>query len=316
MLGLGLASSHAPAIFCPKEVWPKAYRTNMPDYMLNSQPHTAALETPEVIEGYIQRINAAFEALRKQIEQYRPDALIVVGDDQRDMFNESNNPAICLYTGNEIWGSSDSRYMETAAEQSRIHLPVHTDLARFLLKGLTRRGFDISQSTKLQPLGRHPERGTSHMLVLPMPRLVPKLDVPVIPIFLNEYYPPLPTAERCWDLGVAIADVLAARPERVAIYASGGMSHDPNGPRCGWIDEPLDRWVLERIEQNRGSELTSLFTFDSATLRGGTGELRAWIVAAGACQWPGVVLDYIPAHHAKTGLGFCYWPARRAGEPA
>ena len=252
MLGLGLASSHAPAIFCPKEVWPKAYRTNMPDYMLNSQPHTAALETPEVIAGYIKRID----------------------------------------------------------------VPVHVDLANVLLKGLTRRGFDIAQSSKLQPLGRHPERGTSHMLVLPMPRLAPKLDVPVIPIFLNEYYPPLPTAERCWDLGVAMADVLATRPERVAIYASGGMSHDPNGPRCGWIDEPLDRWVLERIEQNRGNELTNLFTFDSATLRGGTGELRAWIVAAGACQWPGVVLDYIPAHHAKTGLGFCYWPARAGTEPA
>src|SRR5215469_14320220 len=152
MLGLGLASSHAPAIFCPKEVWPKAYRTNMPDYMLNSQPHTAALETPEVIAGYIKRIDAAFEALRKQIEAFRPDALIVVGDDQRDMFNESNNPAICIYNGKEIWGSSDSRYMETPADQSRIDLPVHVDLATFLLKGLTHRGFDIAQSSKLQPL--------------------------------------------------------------------------------------------------------------------------------------------------------------------
>lgn len=72
MLGLGLASSHAPAIFCSKEVWPKAYRTNMPDYMLNSPPHTAALETPEVIDGYIKRINAAFDALRAQIEAYKP----------------------------------------------------------------------------------------------------------------------------------------------------------------------------------------------------------------------------------------------------
>ena len=71
MLGLGLASSHAPAIFCPKEVWPKAYRTNMPDYMLNSQPHTAALETPEVIEGYIKPINAAFAAFGINPSFYR-----------------------------------------------------------------------------------------------------------------------------------------------------------------------------------------------------------------------------------------------------
>ncbi len=307
MLGLGLASSHAPAMFCPAELWPKAYQA-MPDYMKGSQPHTARLETPEVIAGYIKRIDTAFATLRAQIEAYKPDALIVVGDDQRDMFNESNNPAICLYTGEELWGVSAPRYMELPLEKSRIDLRVHTALARHLLKDLIRRGFDIANSAKLQPLGRHPENGTSHMLVLPMPRLVPKLDIPVIPVFLNEYYPPLPTARRCWDLGVAIAEALRDRPERVAIYASGGMSHDPAGPRAGWIDEPLDRWILERIEQNRGEELTNLFTFDSASLRGGTGELRAWITVAGACRRAGVIVDYIPAHHTKTGLGFCYWP--------
>ncbi len=102
MLGLGLASSHAPTMFCPKEVWPKAYQT-VPDYMKNSQPHTAKLETAEVIEGYVKRIDAAFAALKDQIAKYRPDAMIVIGDDQRDMFNESNDPAICIYTAESIW---------------------------------------------------------------------------------------------------------------------------------------------------------------------------------------------------------------------
>ena len=48
MLGLGLASSHAPALFCPAEAWPTVYDA-IPDYMKDSQPHTAKLETPEVI---------------------------------------------------------------------------------------------------------------------------------------------------------------------------------------------------------------------------------------------------------------------------
>jgi Catalytic LigB subunit of aromatic ring-opening dioxygenase len=308
MLGLGLASSHAPAMFCPKEVWPKAYMTNMPDYMIGSQPHTAKLETMEVIEGYIKRIDAGFNTLKAQIEAYKPDALIMIGDDQYDMFNASNNPQICIYTGESIWGMGQSRYMELPPEKCRIDVPVHAPLAKYLLKTLVKRGFDISQSAKMQPMGPHPERGTSHMVTLPLPRLTPKLNVPVIPIFLNEYFPPMPTGRRCWDLGVAIQEVLRDRPERIAIYASGGLSHDPNGPRCGWIDEPLDRWVLERIEQNKGVELANLFSFDSASLRGGAGEIRAWISVAGACQRPGVVVDYIPAHHTKTGLGFCYWP--------
>jgi Catalytic LigB subunit of aromatic ring-opening dioxygenase len=146
------------------------------------------------------------------------------------------------------------------------------------------------------------------MIVYPAKRLLPRLDVPIIPLYLNCYFPPLPTAARCWQLGEALARILATRKERVAIYASGGLSHDPVGPRAGWIDTPMDKWILDRIATNRGRDLQHLFTMDSATMRGGSGEIRAWIVAAAACQWKGEIVDYIPAHHAKTGLGFAYWP--------
>jgi protocatechuate 4,5-dioxygenase beta chain len=100
MLGLGLASSHAPAMFCPREVWPRVYAA-IPDYTRQSQPHTARLETPEVIDSYLARINAAFAVLRARLEAYRPDALIVVGDDQGDMFNQ-------VTTGRRRCGDQDS----------------------------------------------------------------------------------------------------------------------------------------------------------------------------------------------------------------
>jgi protocatechuate 4,5-dioxygenase beta chain len=86
------------------------------------------------------------------------------------------------------------------------------------------------------------------------------------------------------------------------------MSHCPVGPRAGWVDEPLDRWVLEQIETGRGEQLQNLFTFDSDTMRSGTGELRSWITVAGAFEGKrGEVLDYMPAIHAVTGLGFAAW---------
>ena len=109
MLGLGLASSHAPAMFEPKERWPLVY-SRIPEYTKESQPHTAKLETPEVIQGYIDRINAAFDVLRQQLETYQPEALIVVGDDQGDMFDASNNPTFAIYTGEELWGLDGTRY--------------------------------------------------------------------------------------------------------------------------------------------------------------------------------------------------------------
>jgi protocatechuate 4,5-dioxygenase beta chain len=102
--------------------------------------------------------------------------------------------------------------------------------------------------------------------------------------------------------------VLADRPERIAILGSGGLSHQPRETRGGWIDEPLDRWFLQALERGQLERLTGLFTFDSETMRSGTGELRCWLVAAGACEDSRMhTVDYIPAHHTVTGLGFAYW---------
>jgi len=309
MIGLGLASSHAPAIFCPKEVWPKVYDA-IPDYTKNSQPESAKRETPEVMESYIARINAAFAALRRELAAYRPDALIIVGDDDKHMFDESNMPAINVFTGKEVWGSTTPYYMHEPPAKSRVTIPVHSELAQVVLRGLIKRDFDPASSSVLKPIG-DPEAGVSHMVVYPAPKVYLGLGIPIIPIFINEYNAPQPTGQRCWDLGRALADIFMDRPERIAVYASGGLSHDPFGPRAGWVDEPLDRWILERIEQNRCEELTRLFSFDSDTLRGGSGEIRAWIVAAGACRWPGKVVDYMPIHHAKAGIGFAYWPPQK-----
>ena len=66
---------------------------------------------------------------------------------------------------------------------------------------------------------------------------------PIIAFHVNCYFPPMPTARTCYELGRSIEHALKGRPERVAIMASGGLSHDPRGPRAGWIDTALDRWV-------------------------------------------------------------------------
>jgi protocatechuate 4,5-dioxygenase beta chain len=306
MIGLGIATSHAPAVFCPAEVWPTVYQ-GIPDYMRGSQPPTAPLETPEVVEQHVARIETVFQTLRSAVRAYAPDAIVYIGDDQGDMFNESNFPTFAVFTGEEVWGASKPRYIDQPLEESHVTVPVHTDLANRILRGFVEHGFDPSNMGKMQPLG-NPAQGMSHMLIHPHPRLVPENDIPVVPIFINENFSPLPTARRCWDLGLALREILMDAPERVVLYASGGLSHDPRGPRAGWIDEPLDNWVLERIKGNEGEQLTNLFTFDSDTLRGGTGEIRAWIAVTAAMQRPATVLDYFPSHHAKCGLAFACWP--------
>lgn len=305
MLGLGLASSHAPALFRPVELWPAIYDA-IPEYMKASQPHTAYAETPEVLQGYIGRIDKSFKVLQDRLRAYNPDALVVIGDDQGDMFAPSMMPAICIYTGEELWGTLAVPYLPEDPKDMIITLKVHQGLARHILHKLFEYGFDPAYAEVERPVGR-PEHGASHSVIHPMPRLMPGLDVPIIPIFLNEYFPPMPSAERCWQLGRVLREILDKRPERIAIYASGGLSHDPNGPRAGWVDEPLDRWFLDCLASNEHERLKSLFTFDSAALRGGTGELRAWISVAAAMDRPAHIVEYFSSHHAKIGCGFAYW---------
>jgi protocatechuate 4,5-dioxygenase beta chain len=53
-----------------------------------------------------------------------------------------------------------------------------------------------------------------------------------------------------------------------------------------------------------------MYSFDSMTMRGGTGEMRAWITVSGAMEAMGSrarVVDYVPSHHAVTGLAWAYW---------
>src|SRR3970282_383978 len=88
-LGLGLASSHAPGMWAPPETWGRFF-DRMPD---------------EIRQDYYNRIHTAFAVLREQFQAYKPDALIMIGDDQGDMFDDACNPTFSIYTGAEpIWG--------------------------------------------------------------------------------------------------------------------------------------------------------------------------------------------------------------------
>jgi hypothetical protein len=311
MLGLGLASSHAPGMWRRAEDWPKVVNRLSPEARTHL-PFTARqeIERPDLIAEYIERFKTAFATLRAQVQAYKPDALIMIGDDQGDMFDLANNPTFAVYTGSEpIWGVSVHDPIDTLPEQrTRITFPTHSELATYILKGLVKKGFDMASVGKFEPRG-NPQRGVSHMVSNLVPEVDPQHEIPLVCLFMNEYFPPLPTAERCAQLGRALTDILADRPERIAIYASGGLSHFPGEFNAGWIDTALDDWILERLAQNELEALNHLFTFDSINLRSGTGEVRAWISVAAAMNRPARVVEYVPAHCTLTGCGFAYWPA-------
>lgn len=316
----GCASSHAPSLFVRtydgwNRVW-KRLSSQTP------QPPEADAEGPEAVSAFIGRTERAFDRLKAELGAARPDAVIVFAGDQTEWFDDALTPNLMIYAGAEVvgfhnFGAEDHdpplRPWEDLGRFG-VRLKVDQDLANVLLDGLVAGGFDVAVSRRA-PVPDQPRRAAPHALVRPLPMIMPALDIPIVPLMMKtvERSPAILTGDRCLALGRAVARICNTLPQRIALYASGGMSHDPMGPRSGWVDEPLDRWFLDHLAHGTPDALGALFSFRSAALDNGTGELRTWIPVASAmdaCE-SGVranIIDYFAAAKATTGNGWVTWP--------
>jgi hypothetical protein len=224
-----------------------------------------------------------FKPLREALECAEPDALLVIANDQFVNFFFNNIPTFCIGIG-----------AETEGQFTRHHFkyPVASDLAHALLAGAIAEGFDLSFSQHLL---------LEHTQVVPLHFLLDERTLPVVPLFVNTWVDPLPTPRRCYQLGQTLATIIARRPERVALLATGGLSHFPGSPRIGQIEEGFDRMLLDHMRDGRGAALGEL---DLAQLReAGNTEFLNWTVLLGAIGDARADVAYRPDGVA-TGLGF------------
>jgi hypothetical protein len=250
---------------------------------------------------------AAMDRLQEDVAAATLDALVVVGDDQNEIFKDASRPAIGVYYGAAIrnaaapvtapddWYKRDQhRRLE---DSSDAHYPVHVALATHLIAGLTEGGFDI---TAVKALADDQYEGHAYSFV--HRRYLTGGPLPIVPIFLNTYYPPnQPTPQRCCELGAALRGILASFPDdlRIGVMASGGLSHF-------LVNETLDRQVIEAI---RRKDLATLTALPPRLLNSGSSEIRNWLcVVAAAVDLRLDWLEYVPAYrsHALTGVGLCF----------
>ena len=317
---LGIGTSHTPMLNAPAQVWPRfverdSKRAHLDrngqavtyDELLRQAPADIARQlTSEVFARRHGQATAAVDTLAAAIAQARLDVLIVVGDDQKELFLDDNLPAILLYRGPTIrnvplrdhpgpdWARAASALYYEATETE---FPVHQALAEHLMAQLIEEGFDLASSDRLQP-----GAGEGHAFAFVRKRLMGATPLPVVPFFLNTYYPPnQPTPARCVQLGAAIARAVAAWPQdqRVGIVGSGGLSHFT-------IDEDLDARVMDAL---RRGDMQALASLPRQQLQSGNSEIRNWITMAAAVQH--LALDsmvYVPGYRtpAGTGTGMCF----------
>jgi 2,3-dihydroxyphenylpropionate 1,2-dioxygenase len=230
---------------------------------------------------------AAMRRLGSVLDETKPDALIVVGLDHLEAFSLDVSPAFAVVVGPEVVGSFGHK-------QYRVR--VHKELAQAVLNGCLKRDFDMAFCHKAF---------MGHAFVVPFEYVLEQRQIPVVPIFVNVYVPPLPQPHRAYQLGRAIGEVVAERRERIAILASGGMSHYPGTEKYGYPDFDFDQYLLQVIERG---ELSSLLSLSAEKLdETGETELLTWYTMFGAIgNQRGEVLSYQPTWH--HGLGVIDFP--------
>ena len=315
-------SSHSPMLAARAEDWNGGFlgrdRTR-PHIDLDGSPSTYdallakapadALEriAPEQLTRRHGEVQAAIARLAADIAAAKLDALIVVGDDQEELFDQTNMPAIGIFYGDTIRNAGQAsiagddwmararrRYLEPAAQVEHACDPV---LARHLIEVLQRDGFDISVMRSV-PEGKYEGHAYSYVHRFCMADGV----VPIVPVFLNAYFPPnQPTPARCFALGEALAAAVTAFPgdQRVGIMASGGLSHFV-------VDEAFDRALLDAL---RRKDAAFFRTAPLAKLQSGSSEIRNWICVAGAAgaldlAWSAYAPGYRTPALTGTGLAF------------
>ena len=293
---LAIGYSHTPYLFAPPSLWPQVR-----DRIRRGKPVRDDLPREEEgkLQTKYQRTQAAFSKLRDAVQKSRAEVFIIIGDDQKELFDNLVT-GFAVFTGDRVMGKRwPGRLREVTGNQELTSIPNHMRLAEEIVNGLVSEGFDVAYFQEIE----NKEDGFGHAFVPPVHYLVPSLDIPVVPILVNCYYPPQPTPRRCYDFGKALRKVLAKVKfvNRIAVGMSGGLWHTP-GSENATIDEEFDRRFLELLSAGKASELACL---PDHKLVSGTGEMRNWIVGAGLTgnrKW--TVVDYIPLYYSPIGLGF------------
>jgi 2,3-dihydroxyphenylpropionate 1,2-dioxygenase len=229
---------------------------------------------------------AAMRELGKLLDETRPDALLFLGSDHLETFSIGCVPTFAIVAGSRAVAEFAGR---------RYDLPIHRQLAEDILNKLVGAGFDPAYSE---------DAVLGHTFAVPFEFVLGGREIPVVPIHTNVYMPPLPSPGRCAALGREIARIVAARPERVAILASGGMSHYPGTWKYPEPEFDFDRWLLGELEHGNTAALLEL-TVEQLDEVGNT-ELLTWAMLLGAIgDRRGELLQYTPTwHHGHAMMRF------------
>ncbi len=218
-----------------------------------------------IFEGY--------QPIAAWLQEKKPDALFVIYNDHISSFFFDHYSPFCLGIGEEYKVAD-----EGGGPRALPPIKGHGKLARHIGKSLVADEFDMSFFQ---------DKGLDHGCFSPLSVMMPhepEWPIPIVPLQVGVLQFPVPSAARCYKLGQALRTAIESYPEdiKVALVATGGLSHQIQGERCGYNNPQWDEELMELYEKDPIA-LTRMTHADHARLGGmESSEVIMWLVARGA----------------------------------
>ena len=237
----------------------------------------AALDMGKTHEPYWQPLFKGYEYSKQWMKDNTPDVIFLVFNDHATAFSLDMIPTFAIGTAasyqpaDEGWGPRPVPVVQG-----------HPELAAHIAQSVIQQDFDLTIVNKMD---------VDHGLTVPLslmcgqpPASDFKWPCPVIPFAVNVVQYPVPSGQRCLNIGKAIARAIESYDEdlKVHIWGTGGMSHQLQGPRAGLINKAFDTAFMDTMisDPERQAVVPHI---DYVREAGSEGiELVMWLIARGA----------------------------------
>lgn len=223
-------------------------------------------------EPYWKPFFDGFPPIREWLAAQRPDVVVMFYNDHGLNFFLDKMPTFAVGAAQRYCNADEGWGIPTLAP-----LRGHTELSWHLIESLVGEDFDVVSCQEML---------VDHACTLPLKLFWPEGDCPVavVPVCINTVQFPLPSARRCYALGQAVGRAIARwnSDQRVAVIASGGLSHQLDGERAGFINKAFDLQFLDSLATN--PEWATQFSVHELVEKTGTQgvELLMWLAMRGA----------------------------------
>ena len=235
----------------------------------------AAIDLGKTQEPYWKPVFAGYEFGRRWIAEHRPDVVILVYNDHASAFSLELIPTFAIgcaesfQPADEGWGPRPVPVVQG-----------HPELAWHIAQSAILDEFDMTIVNRMD---------VDHGLTVPLSLLFGQPQawpVKVIPLAVNVVQYPPPTGNRCWNLGRAIRKAVESFDDnlKVMVWGTGGMSHQLQGPRAGFINKEFDARFLDGLTKDPQA-LVKIPHVDYVREAGSEGiELVMWLIMRGALE--------------------------------